>query len=81
MRGLAGRGDGVIIGVPADVVEIYRTMFYLHSLSAGRIVASGSEIMDSDLPKDARWAVLLPGVRYSGSLPVAQSGSLSIVRR
>ena len=67
LRRLVGHDDGIIIGSPVSVVDVYRTMFYLRSLSAGRIVPSGSEIRDDDFPKGARWAVVLRGVRYIGS--------------
>lgn len=81
LRRLVGRSDGIIIGSPTSAVDVYRTMFYLRSLSAGRIASSGTEIRDDDFPKGARWAVVLPGVRYIGSSQVTQNGSLFIVWR
>jgi phosphoglycerol transferase len=81
LRRLVGRGDGIIIGSPTSDVDVYRTMFYLRSLSAGRIAPSGSEIRDDDFPEGARWAVVLVGVRYIGSSQVTQNGALSIVWR
>jgi hypothetical protein len=76
-----GQDDGIIIGSPVSEFDVYLTMFYLRSLSAGRIAPSGSEIRDDDFPKGIRWAVVLPGVRYIGSSHVTQNGSLSIVWR
>jgi hypothetical protein len=52
LRGLVGRSDGIIIGPSNSAGEAYRAMFYLRSLSAGRLVSSGAEITDGDLPKE-----------------------------
>ncbi len=81
LRILVGRGDGIVIGSPTNAGDVFRTMFYLRSLSAGRIAPSGTEITDDDFPKQARWAVILPGVSYNGPSQVAQNGSLLVVRR
>jgi hypothetical protein len=81
LRGLVGRSDGFVIGSPTSFFDIYRTMFYLRSLSAGRIVPSGTEISDVDFPKTAHWAVVLPEVSYIGSSQVRHYGSLLVVRR
>jgi phosphoglycerol transferase len=81
LRSLVGRNDGIIIGPLTSAGDVHRTMFYLRSLSAGRLVTSGAEITDDDLPKEASWAVLLPGVRYLGSSQVTHDGALAIIRR
>jgi hypothetical protein len=81
LRNLVGRRDGIIIGSPTSAGDVYRTMFYLRSLSAGRIVSSGTEISDDGFPGGTRWAVLLPGVRYAGSLHVTHNGALVMVWR
>jgi len=52
LRGLVSRSDGIIIGPSNSAGEAYRAMFYLRSLSAGRLVSSGAEITDGDLPKE-----------------------------
>ena len=79
LRRLVDRDDGIIIG--SSKFDISQTMFYLRSLSASRLVPSGTEIRDYDFPKGTRWAVLLPGVRYIGSSQVTKNASLSIVWR
>ncbi len=79
LRRLIGRGDGIVIGSPTSAYDVQRTMFYLRSLSAGRIVPSGSEISDADLPEETRWAVILPGVNYAGSSHETYKGALVIV--
>lgn len=79
LRSLVGHSDGIIIGPSTRAGDVYRTMFYLRSLSAGRLVSSGAEITDDDLPKETRWAVLLPGVSYAGSSHVTYNGALVIV--
>jgi hypothetical protein len=81
LRRLVGRDDGIIIGSSTNTVDVFRAMFYLHSLSAGRIAPSDTEIRDDEFPKGARWALLLPGVRYMGSSQVTHNGPLSIVWR
>jgi phosphoglycerol transferase len=81
LRRLVGRDDGIIIGSPVRWFDVSRTMFYLRSLSGGKIALSGTEIKDDDFPKGTRWAVVLSGVRYIGSSQVTQNGSLSIVWR
>lgn len=78
---LVGRSDGIIIGSPTSAVDVYRAMFYLRSMSAGRIVLPGTEIRDDDLPKDVHWAVILPEVNYIGSSRLTHEGSLSVVWR
>lgn len=81
LRSLVGRNDGIIIGPLTNAGDVHRAMFYLRSLSAGRLVSSGAAITDDDLPREMRWAVLLPGVRYLGSSQVTHDGALAIIRR
>jgi hypothetical protein len=77
---LVGRGDGIIIGLLTDDINVYRMMSNLHSMSAGRTVPRGTEIGDDDLPKDVQWAVMLTGVNI-GSSKVTHEGSQSVVYR
>ena len=81
LRSLVGRNDGIIIGPLTGAGEVHRTMFYLRSLSAGRLVSSGAAITDDDLARETRWAVLLPGVKYTGSSQVTYNGVFAIIQR
>ena len=81
LRSLVGSSDGIIIGPSTSAGDVYRTMFYLRSLSAGRLVSSGAVITDDDLPRETRWAVILPGVSYVGSSHKTYSGALVIVSK
>jgi phosphoglycerol transferase len=76
LRRLVGRNDGIVVG--SDDLEVWRMMFYLRSLSTGRIVPPGTEF-DTEFSNRARWAIILPEVRYIGSLQVTRLGSVSIV--
>ncbi len=78
---LVGRADGVVIGGPASASDLFRAMAYLRCLCEGRIVVDGTELKDSDLPRDAHWAVILDGARYAGSGHVTQLSSLMVMTR
>jgi hypothetical protein len=79
LHDLVGRSDGVTVGTPGSAVDVFRSMFYLRSLSAGLILSSGNEFRDADFPINARWAVILPDVNYVGSGKVVQLGPLAVV--
>lgn len=78
---LVGRADGVIVGSPNSAVDVFRVMFYLRSLSAGKIISPGTGFRDDDFPTGARWAVFLPDVRYVGPAQVAFHRPVSVVQR
>jgi phosphoglycerol transferase len=78
---LIGRPDGIVVGGVASASDLFRAMVYLRCLCEGRIVADGTELKDSDLPRDAHWAVILAGTRYLGSGHVTQLGSLIVMAR
>ncbi len=44
LRALIGRPDGMVLGTAEDSVLVYRAMFYLRSMSAGRILSAASEV-------------------------------------
>lgn len=72
---LAGRAGGLIAAIPDDF-DAYRVLFYLHSLTP---VFVNSVIRDADFKEETQWAVLLPGVHYSGTSPTTHVGALTIV--
>jgi hypothetical protein len=78
LASLVGRDDGLIAGTPSSAVDVFRTMFYLRSLGPGKIVSTGRVLTDKDFPSVA-WAVLLQGVRYSGSAEVRRHGEMAVV--
>lgn len=78
LRRLVGRSDGIVVG--SDALEVWRMMFYLRSLSTGRIVPPGTEFND-DFSNRERWAIILPEVRYIGSLQATREGLILVVRK
>jgi hypothetical protein len=81
LRELIGRNDGVVVGTSGGAVDVFRSMFYLRSLSRGMIVSADTEIKDEDFPDKVRWVVLLSDVHYVGSADLRHYGPISVVRR
>lgn len=67
---LAGRLDGFIVATPGDF-DVYRTIFYLHSLTPVGVIAT---VGDDGFPKEARWAVpfhaFTPRVTWRGTFGI-----------
>lgn len=79
VRKLIGRADGVIVGAPDGGGDLPRVMFYMRSMSKGQVAVPDGSVGDAEMPPGVNWALLLPGVRYSGAQPVIAAGELKIV--
>ena len=79
LRGLIGRSDGIVVGPASNASDVYRAMFYLRSLSMGRITATNESLTDKDIPASVKWAVLVGGLKYVGRSSMETIGELTIV--